>query len=732
MRTQETRFSAPPVQLRLTRLAAAASAVCFGLAFASAARAADGDATVAQAPATTLAPVTVTAQREDATGHFDGYAANRSATGTKTDTPIIETPQSISVVGADEIRGIGAQNLTDALGYVAGVNRLEGQDHTTDSFISRGFQLSPQTGNYLRDGTKFTVNPYNGQQELYGLERVELLKGASSVLYGAAAPGGIVNTVSKRPTIDPFGEVNVEFGSFARKQLSGDFGGALDADKKWSYRLTFLGRDADTAVDSTRDNRLFIAPALKYQPSADTSFTLLTQYQRDRDTYVYGLPTAGTILPNPNGRIPRNRFVGEPGYDKFDSTQYSFGYLFEHAFNDQLKLRNSVRYYHADNDFPSVWIGSGFEPDMRTTDFRGAQDRKDRSWGTTVDTSLEYKWASGPIQHTTLVGLDYTYQKQQTERYDRDAAPLDLFTPTYGQGLGDPVPSGASGKAKLNLLGLYAQDQMKIWDRLVLLAGLRQDWATTSQQPFFDSPGWENDRSTATTARAGLVYLFDNGIAPYLSFSQSFNPEVGRDRNGDGFKPSRGEQYEVGVRYQPKGRDLMLSAALYDLTQTNVLVTDPEDTFFQTQLGKVRSRGVELEARGRIGNWFNVIAAYAYTDARNVRTSPLTPELDGSRTGGVPYNMFSLWGDYSFGAFGIAGLKIGAGVRYVGETRGVFIDGSVPAFTLVDAMISYTTGPWRFAVNATNLTDKTYIASCTYGCFYGEPRKVIGTVTYRW
>lgn len=730
MRNQETCLK-PSFQPRLTRLAAAAGAACFGLALTTPVRAANDD-TGTVATGATLAPVTVTAQREDATGYFEGFAAHRSATGTKTDTPLIETPQSITVVGADEIRELKSQSLADAIGYVAGVSRLEGQDRTTDTIVSRGFQLSPQSGNYLRDGTKFTANPYNGQQELYGLERIEVLKGASSVLYGAAAPGGIVNTISKRPTTDPLRELNVEYGSFNRKQLSGDFAGALDKDKQWSYRLTFLGRNADGAADFVRDDRLFIAPAIKWQPSAATSITLLTQYQRDRTNYVYGLPTQGTILPNANGRIPRNRFIGEPGYDKFDNTQYSFGYLFEHAFSDKLKLRNSVRYYHADNNFPSIWA-SGLQDDMRTTAFRGAQDRKDRSYGVAMDTSLQYNWVSGPIAHTTLVGVDYTRQQHQTVRADRDAAPLDLFTPTYGLGLGSAVPSqNGSWKDRLELLGLYAQNQMKIYDRWVLLAGLRQDWASTGQSAYYNSTGWQDERSTATTGRAGLVYLFDNGFAPFLSYSQSFVPEAGRDRNGGSFKPSRGEQYEAGIRYQPKGTDILLSASVYELTQTNVLVTDSVDPNFQTQQGKVRSRGVELEARTRIGRWTNLIAAYAYTDARTQKSSPLTPERDGMRTGGVPYNQFSLWADYSFGAFGLAGLKIGAGMRYVGETRGVSVDGSVPAFTLFDAMVSYTTGPWRFALNATNLGDKTYIASCTYACFYGEPRKVIGTVTYRW
>lgn len=623
-----------------------------------------------------------------------------------------------------------AQNLMDALGYTAGVGRLEGADKTGDSFVIRGFK----TFTTYRDGSKYQVNSYDGQQEPYGLERIEVLKGAASVLYGSVAPGGLINTVSKRPTIDPLHELNVELGSFSRKQLSGDFGGALTDNGEWSYRLTFLQRDSDTFVDYVPDNRTYIAPAIKWQPSQSTSLTLLAEYQHDRTAYLYGLPAEGTVLDNVNGRIPRSRFVGEPDYDKYDNKRYSTGYLLEHQMNDQLQLKHSLRYYKSDSDNPSIWI-SGLAPDRRTTLYRGALDRQDHSNAVTSDTSLQYKWNAGKVAHTTLAGFDYAYSRFSTKRYNRTASSLDLYDPVYGSGLGDPVPTAAasSWKNRTRQAGLYVQDQMKFDDKWVGLLGGRQDWVRYDDGTAF-APGWniKNEKTKAFTGRAGLVYLADNGLAPYVSFSQSFEPTSGRDRIGSRFQPTEGEQYELGVRYQPEGSDLMLSAALYQLTQQNVLVTDPVDTSYSTQLGKVRSRGVELEAKTRLGRYTRLTAAYAYTDARTLKSSPLTPALEGKRSGGVPYNQFSLWADYDFGGAGIPGLKAGAGVRYVGATDTLYLTGKIPAFTLFDAMVSYDTGPWRIALNVTNLADKTYIASGTYGYFYGEPRKVILTTTYRW
>lgn len=683
----------------------------------------------------TLPEVAVKASREPEekpTGPVRGYVAKRSATGTKTDTPIIETPQSITVIGQEEMQTLGVQSLQDALSYAAGVSRAEGLDRTTDSFFLRGFRTN--VGSTYRDGSLYTVNIYNGRQETYGLERIELLKGAASVLYGSAGPGGIINTVSKRPTVEPLRELSVQLGSFDRKQVAGDFGGALDKDGEWSYRLTFLKRDSNTFVDYVPDDRVYIAPALKWQPSTDTSLTLLSEYQEDKTSYVYGLPGAGTVNANPNGRIKRSLFPGEPGYDKFNVKRYSVGYLFEHAFSDQLKLRNNVRYYHARNEYNSADIWQLLN-DQRTTRFRGAQDREDASSAITADTSLQYQFAHGSVQHTALVGVDIATLRHQDKRYNRDGVSLDLYSPVYGGVLSDAVPASNSAVTKTRRQGVYVQDQIKIAEKWVVLLGGRYDTVNQDGKALFTGEKWADDeKSYAFTGRAGLVYLADNGLAPFVSYSESFEPTTGTDRTGSRFKPTEGKQIEAGVRYQPSGSDMLLSAAVYQLTRENVTVIDPADTNFLIQTGKARSRGLELEARTRVGRHANIIATYAYTDARTTQASPLQPEQEGQRLDSVPFNQLSLWGDYSFGAFALPDLKIGAGLRYVDETRGMGHGTavSVPAFTLLDAMASYTTGAWRLALNITNLTDKTYIASCTYGCFYGEPRKAVLSATYRW
>ena len=690
---------------------------------------ADGSYRLVEQPANVeLSTVRVEAEwmQETAYGPVQGIAATRSATGTKTDTPIIETPQSISVVSSEEFQNYGARNFNEALAYTHGVSRQEGVDRTTETLRVRGFTINE---NY-RDGSKYQANTYDGQQELYGLERLEVLKGPSSILYGVAAPGGMINAVSKRPTLEPLREVNIEAGSYGRRQISADFSDALDEDGVWSYRLTMLHRVSDTFIDHVPDDRTYIAPALKWQPNESTSLTLLSEYQRDETAYVYGLPTSGTIVSNPNGDIPRELFTGEPGYDEYDNERYSIGYLLEHDFSNNLRLRHSLRSFRSDRNLPGMWLGQSSDQRVYT---RTAQDRRESSSGLTSDTSLQYDWQAGNTTNTSLIGIDYTRQRHETERYNRTAPPLDFFSPVYGSGeLGERVPYTWSSKQRSERVGLYAQNQIKIADKWVFMLGGRQDWTEGEKSPTFGPTVWSRETDNAFTGRVGGVYLADNGLAPFISYSQSFEPTSGTDRSGNQFEPTRGEQYEFGVRFQPEGWDTLLTATAYELAQENVLVTDPIEQGFQVQMGEVRSRGIELEAKTALGPNTNLVAAYAYTDARTTESSPITPDQEGKRTANTPYNQFSLWGDYRFGNFGLPGLKVGGGVRYVGPTRATWVEGEVPSFTLVDTRVSYETGSWVYALNATNLTDKTYIESCTYGCFYGEPRSIVGSVSYQW
>ncbi len=682
-------------------------------------------AAFAQSDADTTALDTITITGTNATGPVEGFVPEATGTATKTDTPILETPQSVTVVGQEQMQVTGAQTLTEAFNYSPGVIAFGGEDGTGDSLMTRGFRLDPYTGNIFRDGMRWAVNVFDGGQELYGLERAEVLKGPASTLYGQSGPAGILNTVSKRPTGAPLRELGVEYGTNDWKVLKGDFGGAIDEAGVWSWRLTGLVRDANSFVDYVPLDREYIAPALTWQPDATTTLTLLGTYQHDRTKYVYGLPLEGTINPNPNGRIARERFVGEPDYDKYDSTVWSAAYLFEKQFTPNVTLNMNGRYYRSDVEMPSVWTNA-LEADMATIT-RGTQDRTDWSRGVTSDNNLAIDWDYGPTEHTTLLGFDMSYGEHSTDRANRVIDSLDLYDPVYGAQPGE-ITARYAEKDRTNRYGLYAQDQVT-WGNWVLTLGGRQDWVTYSDRdPNTGEVYADNEKSDAFTGRAGLVYLLPNGVAPYLSWGQSFEPVGGVDFYGNRFKPTEGTLYEAGIRWQPIGRDILMSAAIYQIDQTNVVTSDPdpEHVGFSVQDGKVRSKGVELSASGSVAENLRVIASYAYTDARTIEAGP--GGVDGARTGNVPWNTASLWGQYSFAGWGVPELSAGAGVRYIGESVASWSRGDVPGYTLWDASASYDFGKWALAVNGTNLFDKEYV-TCTYSCFYGEPRKVVVAAT---
>ncbi|NVM79155.1 iron complex outermembrane receptor protein [Duganella sp. SG902] len=680
-----------------------------------------------QAEEKTLATVTVSgAVEQTATGHVDGYVAKRSASATKTDTPLIETPQSVSVVTADQIEALGATSLREALGYTPGVGIQGNGYRDADNVVLRGFAVD--NSSIRRDGLRSPSNTFTGAQEPFGLERVDVLRGAASLLYGAAEPGGIVNLVTKRPTTDSLHEVSVELGSYQRKQVTGDFGGALNDDGSLAYRFTVLKRDSDTFIDFVPDNRLYVAPALTWKPAAGTSITLLAQYQKSRYNRQWGVAPQGSLLPNPNGKLPYDLNIGEPT-DKKEDTHKNIALLISHQLGEQTSLNFAARH----SDALMHWNYAGrdsLQDDLRTLN-RFYVNRMEHVKAWTMDAYLQTGFQTGAATHQVVLGVDASDADNRRLRAYQFIAPLDLFAPVYGaKPYGD---DGADGyKRKERLVGLYAQDQIKIDQRWVVVAGARHDDVKYKNSGYFVT-NWNEEKTSATTGSAGLVYLADGGVAPYLSYSQSFQPQSDSDRLGQRFKPTKGKQYEAGVRYQPKQSNTLLSAAVYQLTQSNVLSTDPVDSDYSVQLGAVRARGLELEARTDVSRDLRLIASYTYTDAKITKASAADQASVGLRQPNTPRSMASAWADYQFTGAGLPGLRLGGGVRYVGSTLSSGDNYTVPAYTVLDAGLNYQQGHWKYALNLKNLADRRYLAECGSGyCNYGDPRQVLVTATYRW
>lgn len=667
--------------------------------------------------------VTVTGQveAETATSAVYGRVAKRTSTGIKTDTDLLEVPQSISVVTRQQIERQGVTGIDEAVRYTSGaVGGGFGQDPRSDWVLVRGFRPALYLdGMPLPDG----VWTATSRLEPEALERIEILKGPASVAYGALPPSGFVNAVSKRPLADAQRQFGVEFGSYNKKQATIDLTGPLTDDGRWLYRLIGLARDSDNEVDHITDKRYLLAPSVTWKPSADTTLTLLGLFQKSEANGVPGfLPAEGTRLPNPNGSIPRSLNAGEPGFDRYDKDTQSLSYLFAHRLNDNVTLRQNLRFNESDVDHPSVGA-FGFVQGSQRTISRYVFTPREKSRVFTVDNHVEFKAQTGAFKHTVLAGVDFKRSENDyASGFGFGVGPLDAFNPVYGSAVTVPADSTHSLQ-KQRQLGVYLQDQVR-WDKWVATLSARHDTVKSDLNDLLSgSDSAQTDRKWS--GRAGLNYVTDSGFAPYISYANSFQADLGRDFAGNAFRPTTGKQIEVGAKYRPTGDNALYTLAIFDLEQTNVATVDPAHAFFSLQQGEIRSKGVELEAKFRVSRLLDIIASYTYTDAKVTRSND--PANLDKRVPLQPRQQANLWADYRLPAELLPGAGIGGGVRHIGESFG---DGGNqlrnPAYTLVDLQLNYHVGDWRFLLTANNLTNKNYVATCqsSIWCFYGYGRSV--------
>ncbi|MCV1821348.1 ferrichrome porin FhuA, partial [Escherichia coli] len=690
-------------------------------------------------------------------------AARQSATGTKTDTPIQKVPQSISVVTAEEMALHQPKSVKEALSYTPGVAvGTRGASNTYDYLIIRGFAADGQSQNNYLNGLKMQGNFYNDAViDPYMLERAEIMRGPVSVLYGKSSPGGLLNMVSKRPTTEPLKEIQFKAGTDSLFQTGFDFSDALDDDGVYSYRLTGIARSANAQQKGAEEQRYAIAPAFTWRPDDKTNFTFLSYFQNEPETGYYGwLPKEGTVEPLPNGkRLPTDFNEGAKN-NTYSRNEKMVGYSFDHEFNDTFTVRQNLRFAQNKVSQKSVY-GYGMCSDPLYTKDDDALKASpclsipQSEWNHTltrqyvidneklenfsVDTQLQSKFATGSVEHTLLTGVDFMRMRNDIDSwfgYAGSVAPSDIYNldrSDFDFGA-HPDPSGPYRVLlKQKQTGLYVQDQAQ-WDKVLVTLGGRYDWA--EQSSFNRDYGNKSDRDDKQfTWRGGVNYLFDNGVTPYFSYSESFEPASLTDANGDLFAPSKGKQYEVGVKYVPEDRPIVLTGALYQLTKTNNLMADPNNPNFSIEGGEIRARGVELEAKAALSASVNVVGSYTYTDAEY--TTDTT--YKGNTPAQVPKHMASLWADYTFFDGPLSGLTLGTGGRYTGSSYGDPANSfKVGSYTVVDALVRYDLARVgmagsNVALHVNNLFDREYVASCfnTYGCFWGAERQVVATATFR-
>jgi len=704
-----------------------------------------GSVAYAQESDTATALEKITVQGEKGDGPVDGYAAKQSKTGTKTDTPLIKTPQSIAVVSKQQMEDMDVQSVAESLRYTPGVvTEYRGASNLNDEMFVRGFYYVPR---YL-DGLFFGSGLSYSKLNPYLLERVELLSGPSSVLYGQANPGGLVNMVSKKPTDTPLHEVELTVGNRDHFGASFDVSDKVPGSDSLSYRLVGTGLTTHLQEDFTKQKTFAVAPSVTWSPSDQTTLTVLGGYQNEPDAgFRNFLDAAGTVTPIAGyGYVPRDFFVSDPNYERFTREQAWIGYEFEHEINDTFTVRQNVRYQSLQYEQNTlVWGYTSPDPDtgFNTIVNRVASGGTDKVDQFVIDNQVQADFDTGAAQHTLLAGLDYRDLSREY-RWGRSwAVPtIDLTNPQYGGFDYDSLvldPS-SSEDTKAKQAGLYLQDQIEI-GQLNLSVGGRYDWAKTDIDDLLGSKNYTYD-DHAFTWRAGAIYNFDNGIAPYVSYSTSFEPSLTAPGAGqDAFKPTTAEQYEVGVKYAPEGRNVLLTAAYYDLTQNDVVMgkwVGGQSVY--SQIGKIHNRGLELSARGEVNDNLSLIASYAYIDSEIVES--VETDTIGKMPARVPGHQAALWATYAFASGPLNGFTAGAGLRYVGKSWGDDQNSfSVDAATLIDASLSYDFAAinpdWdgtSLKINVKNLADKTFVASCanSTACFYGEGRTVTATLKRTW
>lgn len=653
---------------------------------------------------------------ESATGPVPGYVARRSATATKSDTGILETPQSISVVGAEEMQARNVYSIEDAIKYTPGVYLPRGTaGDTRDGFSAmRGFTSSFE---YL-DGMKL-IGAWWSRTDFYNIERVEILRGPASVMYGQSVPGGLVNSVSKRPQEQAAGEVAMEYGTRDWTRGEADVTGPLDDKKQWLYRVTAAAQTSDglNAIDHDQLNRNLLAPSLTWKPNGDSSLTMLLVRQEDEHQgYIKRMryrTAAGESSPS--------TYLGRPDFDTFEIKQTAVTMLGEHAFSDRLKLNVNARWSEYDLHYRTAWPGN-VEADGRTIKLSNyLYDDKGNTYQ--LDARLEGKLSLGPTEHTVTGGSDYSYQKVDFRRGGaRNASSMDLFSPNYSGALTLPTQSASEDRSRM--LGFYLQDQIRIADKWYLQLGGRQDMPGISESSAFQD---------AFTSRVGLAYKSDLGVVPYVSYAESFEPQSGKGWGGERFDPTTGRQYELGVKYEPPGTNAIATMALFDLRKQNVLTDDPDATHLcdgsrcQVQTGEISSRGIELGLTTGLADGLNAVASYTYNPVE-VSKSNKAGEV-GRQQADTPIHLASAWLDYSFKDGPMAGLGMGAGLRFVGKTTSAAGDVSTSPYVVDEQMVRYEIADWRMSLNVTNILDRKIEYNCgrttnAEYCFLQEPLTV--------
>lgn len=662
-----------------------------------------------------LPTVSVTSKAADALGYIE---LDKEPEVGKLNAPIQDQPYSISIVDPEFMKDTGAKTIQDALLYTPGVYAGNfGLDTRIDGASIRGINA----GRYL-DGLREIYGSYNSvRTNIYALESLEVLKGPSSMLYGQGDLGGIINGVSKLPKAEKGGEIWGQYGSYNRKQVAFDVTGPVDDNEQFLYRVVGLQRDSDTQVDHVEDDGYLIAPSFTWNISDKTSMSLLLNRQENKgQVSAQFLPQAGTLDRGSLGYIDSDTFVGEPGWDKYDREKTEVTLFFDHQFADNWTFSTTARYTDSSTETREHWISIPSVPDANGFAPRTifTADAETRVFN--IDARVNGVFDLAMTRHNLVVGID-----RQDARWEQDnyfygyglGGDINVYNPQYGNLQDQVINPTDRPDNEIEQVGVYLADHIEI-GRVVLSTGLRHDWAE-NRTLAVTGPDTVSDEEE-TTGRIGLMYRFDNGLSPYISYSEAFSMNLGTDGTATAstLKPTTGDQEEIGFKYLSPDKTLAITAAYFDITQEN-RISDGATPGGVEQIGAVVD-GWELQINKR---WNNFETQLGYTDlnAKNDST--------GDRLPYVAEQIATWWNKLYLGN----NWRVGAGIRYIGDNVGAGNAPEVPSETLYDAMLGYSIEQWDFTLDAKNLTDEEFVSWCRSegtDCGFGERRNVTANVRY--
>lgn len=653
-------------------------------------------------------------------GAIDGYLAPATETGVKSGVPLSEVPQSISVVTSTELDARQPNQIEDAIKYTAGVNASTwGTDDRYDQFAIRGFDLGTQS--IYRDGlpqksmsfTAFTTDPYM-------TERIDVLRGPAGVLYGSNDAGGMINLVTKRPTFTRLAEGKVSYGSNNTKTAAFDLSNTLNQQGTLAGRLTGLVRDGETEIENSANDRAFLAGGLTWSPTDYTVFTILGHIQRDSLTPLNMFPVAGEDYDTSWGRLPDDWPYKQSYYNHFKTEQQSLGWELTHEFSPEVTFNHRLRYAHQTTDYAQLDYSYADPASVYYYPF--IVDDEAETLGT--DSNIEWKRGFAGGENSLIVGFDYQKSRNKETVYlDYTTYLIGYANPNFDFVVTDPALS-ARNRTTYVESGIYLQNHLKLFRGTSLTFGLRRTWMENKIEDLLYGTT-DTQSNSATTGMIGVTHEFANGLTPYMSYTEGFVQNLGKTITNKVLDPSKSKQWEAGLRYQPTN-DLLLSAALFDLRKTNVKDYDLNDPTWSsfTQAGEIRSRGIELEARGRLNETLQGMASYTYLDTEITQSS--NSSQIGNENGMAPHHQVSLWLDYDASRH-VPGLNVGAGVRYVSDTFATQDNlRKTPGYTLADLSLRYEADSYAVVLGVTNLFGREYYGVCydNYACASGEGRKV--------